>query len=100
MAAQESTWPVQLMKDLHQPVDYVIPLYCDNQSAIRLEKIPKFHARTKHIEVHYHLLEKKVLQEEVELKYMIKADEQIVDLFTKGLRVNKFENFLHQLGMI
>ncbi|KAF7823801.1 Retrovirus-related Pol polyprotein from transposon RE1 [Senna tora] len=27
VAAQESTWLVQLMKDLHQPVDYAVPLY-------------------------------------------------------------------------
>ena len=36
MAAQESTWLIRLMNDLHQPVDYAIPLYCDNQSAVRL----------------------------------------------------------------
>ncbi|KAJ8769392.1 hypothetical protein K2173_002596 [Erythroxylum novogranatense] len=27
MAAQESTWLVQLMKDLHHPIDYAVPLY-------------------------------------------------------------------------
>lgn len=26
MAARKSTWLLQLMKDLHQPIDYVIPL--------------------------------------------------------------------------
>jgi len=30
MAAQESTWLIQLMNNLHQPVDYSVPLYCDN----------------------------------------------------------------------
>ncbi|XP_042387961.1 uncharacterized mitochondrial protein AtMg00810-like [Zingiber officinale] len=30
MAAQESTWLIQLMNNLHQPVDYAIPVYCDN----------------------------------------------------------------------
>ncbi|KAE8736044.1 hypothetical protein F3Y22_tig00000218pilonHSYRG00253 [Hibiscus syriacus] len=45
-AAQESTWLIQLMNNLHQPVDYAIPLYCDNQSAIRLAENPVFHART------------------------------------------------------
>ncbi|KAE8708207.1 PLAC8 family protein [Hibiscus syriacus] len=33
MAAQESTWLIQLMNNLHQLVDYAISLYCDNQSA-------------------------------------------------------------------
>ena len=34
MVVQESTWLMQLMKDLNQPIDYGVPLYCDNQSAI------------------------------------------------------------------
>ena len=68
MAAQESTWLIQLMNNLHQPVDYVIPLYCDNQLAIRLAENPVFHARTKHVEVHYHFLREKVLLEEIEMR--------------------------------
>ena len=36
MVAQESTWLIQLMNNLHQQVDYVITFYCDNQSAIHL----------------------------------------------------------------
>ena len=44
---------MQLLKDLHQPTEYAPPLYCDNLSAVRLEKNPIFHARTKHVEVHY-----------------------------------------------
>ncbi|XP_049410704.1 secreted RxLR effector protein 161-like [Solanum stenotomum] len=30
VAAQESTWLMQLIKDLHQPVGYSVTLYCDN----------------------------------------------------------------------
>ncbi|XP_062085779.1 secreted RxLR effector protein 161-like [Humulus lupulus] len=30
MAAQESMWLIQLMKDLHQSTDNAVPLYCDN----------------------------------------------------------------------
>ncbi|XP_057986538.1 secreted RxLR effector protein 161-like [Hevea brasiliensis] len=67
IAAQESTWLIQLMKNLHHPVEYAIPLCCDNQSAIRLAENPIFHARTKHVEVHYHFLREKVLQGEIEL---------------------------------
>ena len=62
MTTQESMWLIQLMKDLNQPIDYAVPLHCDNQSAIRLAENPVFHARTKHVEVHYHFLREKVLQ--------------------------------------
>ncbi|KAE8667231.1 tir-nbs resistance protein [Hibiscus syriacus] len=99
MAAQESTWLIQLMNNLHQPVDYAISLYCDNQSTIRLAENPVFHARTKHVEVHYHFVREKVLQEEIEMR-QIKTDEQIADLFTKSLSVRKFEHFRRQHGVI
>ncbi|KAL6343110.1 hypothetical protein AAG906_018948 [Vitis piasezkii] len=99
MAAQESTWLIRLMNDLHQLVDYAVPLYCDNQSAVRLAENPVFHARTKHVEVHYHFIREKVLEEEVELK-QIKSEDQVADLFTKGLSGSKFESFCHQLGMV
>ncbi len=68
MAAQESTWLKQLLENLHQRTEYVIPLYCDNLSAIRLAENPVFHARTKHVEVHYHFIREKILQEEIGLE--------------------------------
>ncbi|XP_015169169.1 uncharacterized mitochondrial protein AtMg00810-like [Solanum tuberosum] len=37
MAAQESTWLKQLMKDLHQPSKDIIPLYFDNLSAKQIK---------------------------------------------------------------
>jgi hypothetical protein len=82
MAAQECTWLVQLLKDLRQSIDYTISLYCDNQSAIRLAENPVFHARTKHVEIYYHFIREKVLEEKVELR-QIKTEDQIADVFTK-----------------
>ena len=98
MVAQESTWLIRLMQDLHQQIDYVMPLYCDNQSTVRLAENPVFHARTKHVEVHYHFIRKKVLQEETEMD-QVKIDDQVADLFTKGLSSGKIEKFQRQLNM-
>ncbi len=75
------------------------PLYCDNQSTIRLAENPVFHARTKHVEVHYHFVREKVLQEEIELSY-VKTDNQVADLFTKGLSTTKLEKFCSQLRIV
>ena len=90
MASQESTWLMQLMKDLHQDTNYAVSLYCDNQSAIRLAENPVFHTRTKHVEM---------LQEELELR-QVKTEEQVADIFTKGLNSVKLEKFRKQLGII
>ena len=60
---------------------------------------PVFHARTKHIEVHYHYIREKVLEEEIEM-VPTKTEEQIVDILTKGLHKAKFEKFRKMLGMV
>ena len=58
--------------------------FCDNLSSIRLAKNPIFHARTKHIEVHYHYIREKVLEGEIEM-VPNKTDEQIINILMKGL---------------
>ena len=87
------------MGNLHQTIDYAVPLHCDNQSAIRLAENPEFHARTKQVEVHYHFVREKVLQGEIEM-CQIKTEDQVVDIFTKGLNATKFADFRKQLGMM
>lgn len=99
VAAQESTWVMQLMKDLQQPAEHAVPLYCDNQSAICLAENPIFHARTKHVEIHYHFIREKVLQGEIDLEH-IKTEQQIADVFTKGLSISKFQSLCQQMGMV
>jgi hypothetical protein len=99
MPAQESTWLKQLMEDLHQPTDYQVRIFCDNLSSIRLAKNLVFHARTKHIEVHYHYIREKVLEGKIEM-VPTKTDDQIADIFTKGLNKVKFEKFREDLGMV
>ncbi|XP_062118705.1 secreted RxLR effector protein 161-like [Humulus lupulus] len=99
MAAKESTWLMQLMKDLHQSTDNAMSLYFDNHYVIRLAENLVFHARTKHVEVHYHFLREKVLQEEIEMR-QINTDDQVADIFTKGLSTIKFAKFRTQLNLV
>lgn len=73
-------------------------LYCDNLLAIKLTKNPVFHAKTKHIEVHYHYIREKVLQEDITLT-PIKTEDQVVDVFTKGLSYSTFVKHQEALGM-
>ncbi|XP_042754289.1 uncharacterized mitochondrial protein AtMg00810-like [Lactuca sativa] len=89
VTTQESRWLVLLMEDIHQKVDCAVPLHCDNQSAIRLVENLVFHARTKYVEVNYHFIRENVLKEEIEMR-QIKTDDQIADLFTKGLSTGKY----------
>ncbi|CAA0823425.1 cysteine-rich RLK (RECEPTOR-like protein kinase) 8 [Striga hermonthica] len=99
MAAQETIWLMQLLKDLHQPFSYAVELYCDNQSSIRIAENPVYHERTKHVEVHYHFVREKVLTEEIEMKH-VGTEDQVADVFTKGLNSSNFEEFRTCLGMV
>ena len=98
MVAQESTWLMQLLKDLHQPTKYAPPLYCDNLSIVCLVENPIFLTRTKHVEAHYHFIRENVLQEEIALH--VKTENQVANLFTKGQSSNKLESFYQQLDMV
>ena len=52
----EAIWLKWLLKDLQEEVSDPTTIYCDNLSNIQLSRNPFFHARTKHIEVHYHFV--------------------------------------------
>lgn len=58
-------WMKRLLQELGFNQEMYV-LYCDNQSAIHLNKNPTFHSRSKHIDVRYHwireVLDEKLLQ--------------------------------------
>ena len=53
MATCEAVWLKRILKDLDFSIKDPILLYYDNMSSIHLAQNPVFHARTKHIKVHY-----------------------------------------------
>jgi len=59
IVACEIVWLQKLLSDLGQLVDVPIVIYYDNISSILLANNPIYHARTKHIEVHYHFIREK-----------------------------------------
>ena len=58
VTACEAVWLKRILKDLGVPITDPIRLFCDNMSNIYLARNPVFHAQTKHIEVHYHFIDK------------------------------------------
>ena len=57
-----------------------------------------FHARTKHIKVHYHFIQERILAGDIDLVY-INTDEQVADIFTKALGAEKLRGFRTMLGI-
>jgi hypothetical protein len=99
MAACEVAWLHKLLGDLGLHVDKQVVIYCDNLSNIQLVRNLMFHARTKHIEVHYHFIREKVLAGEIDLIY-VSTEDQVVDIFTKVLGAEKHCRFCSMLGVM
>jgi hypothetical protein len=58
-----------------------------------------FHARTKHIKVHYHFIREKVLAGDIDLIY-VSTEDQLADIFTKVLGAEKHRRFCSMLGVM
>ncbi|MCO5614972.1 hypothetical protein L7F22_069258 [Adiantum nelumboides] len=74
-------------------------IYTDSQSALAVARNPVFHARTKHIEVHYHYVRERLSTGEISLAY-VPTQDNLADLFTKALSREKLEAFRKALGLL
>ena len=98
MAACEVAWLRKLLHSFDYDILHPVTLFCDNMSSIQLANNPVFHARRKHIEVHYHYIREKVLAHEIDLVY-VGTHEQVADIFTKSLGAEKLHKFRDMLGV-
>ena len=86
------------MTDLGIQIDDKIMIYCDNMRSMTVAKNLVYHVRTKHIEIHYHYVQEKVIDGEIDLAY-VKIDQQVVNIFTKALGKEKYAWFRDALGV-
>ena len=98
IATCEAVWLKRILKDLGIRLTDHIRLFYDNMSSIYLARNPAFHARTKHIEVHYHFICERVQAGEINLQH-ISMNLQVADIFTKALGVDKLMQFASELGL-
>ncbi len=80
-------------------MDVLVVIYCDNISSILLINNLVYHARTKHIEVHYHFIREKILAKEIDLIH-VSTEDQVVDIFIKALSIDKLKKFRQMLGVL
>ncbi|MCO5573915.1 hypothetical protein L7F22_027691 [Adiantum nelumboides] len=98
-ATVECVWLRRLMADLGVGQDTANTIYTDSQSALAVARNPIFHARTKHIEVHYHYVRERLSAGETSLAYVPTQDNP-ADIFTKALLREKLEAFRKVLGLL
>jgi hypothetical protein len=92
-------WMIQTLADLEVKYTALIPIHCDNTSAISVSKNLFLHSKTKHIPIKYHFLREKVTNQIVQVHY-IPTTEQIAEIFTKPLAKTPFEYLRQKMGVI
>ncbi|GJW87165.1 putative RNA-directed DNA polymerase [Tanacetum coccineum] len=85
----ELTWLQALLHELGIRSSSTPILWCDNLGATYLSANPIFRARTKHVEIDYHFVRKKVAQGDLRVQH-ISTHDQIADIFTKPLPTPRF----------
>ncbi|XP_047335705.1 uncharacterized mitochondrial protein AtMg00810-like [Impatiens glandulifera] len=82
-------WIQSLLSELRVSLSSSPVLWCDNIGAAFLLVNPVFHARTKHIEIDFHFVREKVTRKQLLIQY-IPTEDQVADIFTKGLSSHRF----------
>ena len=99
MASSEAVWIRSFFNELGLTQNEPTLIYGDNQGSLALSKNPKFHARSKHIDIKYHFIRDLVEREEITLNY-IQTDNMLADAFTKSLPESKHMKCITELGLL
>jgi hypothetical protein len=94
----QAVWMKRMLKYLLQEQHEITTILCDNNSTIMLSKNHVFHKKTKHIDTRYHFMRELVNKKEISLEFC-KSKEQIVDIFTKALPRDAFQDMCSNLGV-
>ena len=91
-------WMKQTLKDYGVNMKNV-PLFCDNESAIKIAHNPVQHSKTKHIQIRHHFLRDHVVKEDIDIIH-VNTEEQLADIFTKPLDEKRFSKLRCELNIL
>lgn len=95
--ATQVVWMRRILEVMHHKQNTPTKIFCDNKFVIELNRI--FHGRSKHIDIRYHKIWELILVKEVGINYC-PIENQVVDIFTKPLKMELFHKVKKMLGMI
>jgi len=100
-AAKEAVWIQNFINDLRIPGIHIdsIPLYIDNNSALKLSRNPEFHSRSKHIDVKHHFIREKVEEGAINTQ-RVDTKDNLADIFTKTLPRPTHEDLVNRLNLL
>jgi hypothetical protein len=95
----ELVWLQSLLREMEFPTAAHVPiLWCDNLGATYLSANPRFHGRTKHIEVDFHFVRERVVNKALQIRFLSTKD-QLADGLTKPLPQGPFKKFRFNLNL-
>ena len=93
---KEVVWMRKLLSEFSFTIQEPIDIYTDNQSAIKILENDCQHDRSKHIEIKYHFIRDEIKRKRVLLKW-IDTENQVADIFTKGLGPTRFDKLRNKV---
>ena len=101
-ASKEGIWMWSFISQVFEPTFKVLngptDINSDNQAAITLSQDHQFHARMKHIDIHFHFICYIVEDGKVHLIYC-PTEEMVADILTKSLPSAKAKHFTVRMGL-
>jgi len=98
-AAKEAAWLEKLITALNDHVTEPPTLRCDNLGAVSLVYDPKYHAKSKHIDIRYMFIRNDLIaQNRLKVEH-IPGSDQPADILTKQLPVEAMQRHMQTLGM-
>ena len=76
-----------------------VPLYCDNENAIKIASNPVQHSKTKHIQIRHHFLRDHDMKEDIDIIH-VNTEEQLADIFTKPVDEKRFCKWRRELNIL
>ncbi|KAJ4760135.1 hypothetical protein LUZ62_070510 [Rhynchospora pubera] len=95
----ELLWVRYLLQELRVMSSTPPTIWCDNIGATFLASNPIFHARTKHIEIDYHFCRERIINKEIQVRFISSSD-QIADVLTKPLAISRFNLLCNKLTVV
>ncbi|KAH9726123.1 Disease resistance-like protein DSC1 [Citrus sinensis] len=99
LAVSEVLWISYVLKELKMSPLQVPALHCDNKSVETLASNPKYHSRTKHIELDLHFVRDHIARNEVHISHVSSCD-QVADVLTKPLAFDQFNYLRSKLNVL
>lgn len=97
-ANKEAIYLRQFLAELGEDDSVSTILMNDNMGALKLAENPSFHARSKHIDLRYHLIRDAVKDGTLKVEYT-SMDTMAADILTKALPSPKLEKCTYMLGL-